>query len=150
MMPETPYPLPPAIEPDLERVRRYWAGLSRGGAEMPFWDDLKLANLADGGASAMLIDAFQNPRRFRMGFLGRVVTERYGAPIAGKFFDEIDLRGPLDQLDGQCAVTLDRRAPTYFRYRPEDDLKAAPYARIILPMWGNGHIEMLLGAIAAI
>ncbi len=144
-----PYSLPPAIEADLERVRVYWAGLNRGGAQMPFWDDLKLADLADSGDSVMLIDAFEHPRRFRMGFLGRAVTQRYGASIVGKFFDEIEPRNPFDQLDGQCAATVDRRAPTYFRHLPTGDAKSVPYARIILPMWGNGHIEMLLGAVAA-
>jgi hypothetical protein len=142
-----PYSLPTRIEADLERVRVYWAGLNRASAQMPFWDDLKLADLADRGDSAMLIDAFQHPRRFRMGFLGRAVTQRYGASIAGKFFDEIALRDPLDQLDDQCAATLERRAPTYFRHLPTGDAKS--YARVILPMWGNGHIEMLLGAVAA-
>jgi hypothetical protein len=83
--------------------------------------------------------------------VGDDIAERYGRAINGMFSDEIDLHSALDELTRQCRATVERRAPTYFRYAPAGKLQPdgeAGYSRLILPLWGNGHIGMLLGAVA--
>jgi hypothetical protein len=145
------YLLSDRLEPDLERARAYWNGLKRGENEIPFWDDVKFSMQARLARDVLVIEAFENPLRFRFDVVGSDITQRFGAPIAGKFTDEIDLHAPLDELTSQCRATIERRAPTYFRSVPAANAQpgsGAGYARLILPLWGNGRIEMLLGAIA--
>jgi len=137
------YPVPQTLEIDLERIRAYWDTLKRGDNAVPFWDDVRLSALADRGASALLIDAFEDPPRFRFNTLGAQVITRYGKTVAGKFCDEVEPRSPFDLLTAQCSATVRRRAPTYYRHSGDHS-----YGRIILPLWGNGHIGMLLGGIA--
>jgi hypothetical protein len=137
------FALPDRLEPDLERVRAYWNGLKRGENNMPFWDDVKLSTQAPLADNIMMIEAFENPLRFRFDLVGENVTRRYGATIAGKFIDEVDMHPPIDQVTGQCRATLEQRAPTYFRHT----VGGTSYSRLILPLWGNGHIEMLIAAV---
>jgi hypothetical protein len=134
--------LPDLLEPDLERIRAYWNGLKRGENNIPFWDDVKLSTEAPIPDQIMMIEAFENPLRFRFDLVGGEVTRRYGATIAGKFTDEVDLHPPIDHVTDQCRATVEQGVPTYFRHAAGD----AGYSRLILPLWGNGHIEMLIGA----
>jgi hypothetical protein len=60
-----PFAVPASIEPKLARVRSYWEGLLRGDNKVPFWDDIKLSSLADLAEDAMMLDAFDDPLRFR-------------------------------------------------------------------------------------
>jgi hypothetical protein len=133
---------PDQLEPDLERVRAYWNGLKRGENDIPFWDDVKLSTQAPLANHIMMIEAFENPLRFRFDLVGEDVTRCYGATIAGKFTDEVHLHPPIDRVTEQCQATVKRRAPTYFRH----NAGGTSYSRLILPLWGNGHIEMLIGA----
>jgi hypothetical protein len=137
------FELPGRLEPDLERVRAWWNGLKRGQNDIPFWDDVKLSMQAPLFRDIMMIEAFENPLRFRFDLVGEDVTRRYGAAIAGKFTDEIDLHPPIDRLTDQCQATIERRAPTWFRQTADG---GAGYSRLVLPLWGNGHIEMLIAA----
>jgi hypothetical protein len=141
--PHLAYSVPATVEADLERVRAHWTKLKRGGNEIPFWDDVKLAALPDGGSNAFLIDVFENPRRFRFGLLGSNIATRYSDPISGRFCDEVSPRGPFDQLDAQCAATVAQRAQTYYRHSG-----SPPYGRLVLPLWGNGRMDMLLAAVS--
>jgi hypothetical protein len=68
----------------------------------------------------------------------------YGAAIDSRFLDEIDLHAPFDGLIGQCTATVENSAPTYHR---QTAAGKGGYARLLLPLWGNGRIEMLLGAV---
>jgi hypothetical protein len=136
------FPLPDRLEPDLESVRAYWDGLKRGENNIPFWDDVKLSTQAPLEDHVVMIEAFENPLRFRFDLVGEEVTRRYGTTIAGKFTDEVHLHPPFDELTDQCRATVERRAPTYFRHTTD----GASYSRLILPLWGNGHIEMLIAA----
>jgi hypothetical protein len=140
-----PFPLPDKLERDLARVLAYWQGLRRGGNSMPFWDDLKLSALADQSAQLMLIDVFDKPERFRFNHLADELTQRGGEALTGKFADEVDLPDPFAYLRAQCSATVEARAPTYYRSAAVGT--PAAYARILLPMWGDGRIGMLLGAI---
>ncbi len=49
------------------------------------------------------------------------------------------LDGRLKFLRAQASATVEARAPTFYR--------GAGYARMLLPMWGDGRIGMLLGAL---
>jgi hypothetical protein len=136
--PSAPFAVPKQQEPDLARVRAYWEGLKRAGNEMPFWDDASLSSLPDLADRSMLIDVLTGPSRFRFGTVGSELVDRYGAGVADKFIDEIEPRSPFDYLLSQCFATLEARAPTYHR---------GAHGRLLLPMWGDGHIGMLLGAV---
>ena len=144
------YSLPDELEPDLSRVHAYWNGLKRGANDIPFWDDVKFSLRSRLGRESMLIDVFENPLRFRFDLIGADLTERYGGTIDNKFFGEIDLHAPFDELTLQCQATVEGCAPTYYyqtAVRKGDTEHPAGYARLLLPLWGNGRIEMLLGAV---
>jgi hypothetical protein len=67
------------------------------------------------------------------------LAQRYGQALNSRFLDELDLAAPFAYLRAQCSATIDSRAATYFA--------EGSYARILLPMWGDGRIGMLLGAV---
>jgi hypothetical protein len=141
-----PYALPPSLERDLARVHAFWDGLKRHDAEMPFWDDVKISALGELAGRLMMIEASDKPVRFRIAFglVGADIQQRYGHDLSGKFLDEIDIAAPLQFLQSQCSATAESRAPTY--YRNADS--AGSYARLLLPLWGEGRIGMLLVAYA--
>lgn len=139
------FALPAKLPPGLGRVRDYWESLKRGEASMPFWDDVKLSSLPDLSDRLLLVDAFENPPRFRLNSVGAQIRRGYGADLADKFVDEIAQKGPFELLAVQATATIEAKAPTFY---------AAPagsghqgYARLLLPMWGEGRIGMLLGAV---
>ena len=110
---------------------------------MPFWDDVNISALPD--FSDRLIEASDKSVRFRCGFgvVGKEVTRQYGGDLAGKFLDEIDARHPLQFLISQCSA--------YYRHawaKGGSSRVHQEYSRLVLPMWGDGHIGMLLGAFA--
>jgi hypothetical protein len=145
MNPSSPFALPAKLPPGLGRVRGYWESLKRGEASMPFWDDVKLSSLPDLSDRLLLVDAFENPQRFRLNSVGAQIRRSYGTDLADKFIDEIAQKGPFALLAAQASATIEAKAPTFY---------AAPagsghqgYARLLLPMWGEGRIGMLLGAV---
>ncbi|WP_293677426.1 hypothetical protein [uncultured Phenylobacterium sp.] len=137
-----PFTVPARLAPDLARVHAYWRGLLRGAATMPFWDDAKLSDLPDLTARLFLIDAFQDPERFRFAQVGAAIG---GQELEGRFLDETDLANPFAFLRAQCSVTIECAGPTCFR--AEEAGAREPYSRLLLPMWGDGRISMLLGAV---
>lgn len=148
--PQPPFSLPEKLEPDLARVHAYWESLKRGDNNMPFWDDVNLSSLPDLSHRLTLIDVFSNPERFRLRLLGDELQQRAVEALTGKFLDEIVQPHPFEYLRAQCSVTVELRAPTYYRHATAEPRTAGPsitYARLLLPMWGDGHIGMLLGAV---
>jgi hypothetical protein len=144
------YSLPDELEPDLGRIQAYWNGLKRGENDVPFWDDVKFSLRSRLGRESLLIGVFESPLRFRVDLLGADLTDWYGEAIGNRFLDEIDLRAPFDGLALQCKATVKRAAPTYYRQTAVgkgDAEHPGGYARLLLPLWGNGRIEMLLGAV---
>lgn len=135
-----PYGLPVRLSPDQTRVLAYWRGLLRGGATMPFWDDAKLSDLPDLADRLFLVDVFQGPERFRFGVVGEALTSD---GMAGLFLDETDLRSPFEFLRSQCSATVESAEPSHFAAEAAERL----YVRLLLPMWGDGRISMLLGAV---
>ena len=98
----------------------------------------------------MLIDVFENPLRFRFDLIGADVTNWYGGTIGNRFLDEIAFHAPFDALTLQCKATVEGCAPTYYcqpAVRKGDAEHPGGYARLLLPLWGNGRVEMLLGAV---
>jgi hypothetical protein len=91
-------------------------GLKRGENNIPFWDDVKLSTQAPLADQLMMIEAFENPLRFRFDLVGEEVTRRYGATIASNFTDEVHLHPPIDRVTDQCQATIEQRVATYFRH----------------------------------
>jgi hypothetical protein len=139
------YELPHRLPPALARVLAYWEGLKRGQAEMPFWDDLNLADLPDLRDRLAVVEVFDNPRRFRLGVVGSYLSSSQGNGGAGGFLDEIALRPPLNFLHAQCSAAAEAAAPAYAALAPDqaDD----PTGRLVLPLWGEGQVRMLLVAV---
>jgi len=134
-----PYALPDKLDPGLAETLAYWRGLIRGKASsMPYWDDVKLSDMASHAERVMLVGAFEKPERFRFEIVGSGITSRYGEELQGRFADEVDIRSPLEFFRAQASVTVEGRAPTYYA--------GDGYARLLLPLWGDGHIGMLLCA----
>jgi hypothetical protein len=141
----SPFALPATLPPGLGRVRDYWEGLKRGEASMPFWDDVKLSSLPDLSDRLLLVDAFENPQRFRLNSAGARIRRSYGTDLADKFIDEIAQKGPFELLAAQASATIEAKAPTLYAAPAGSDHQG--YARLLLPMWGDGRIGMLLGAV---
>jgi hypothetical protein len=143
-----PFALPATFEKSLARVLSYWESLKRADNDMPFWDDLKPSALSDQSDKLILIDVFAKPERFRFNVLADQLTRRYGEPLVGKFADETELRDPYAFLRAQCSATVEARVPTYYQHDTSNPPGGpAGYSRILLPMWGEGQVRMLLGAV---
>jgi hypothetical protein len=144
-----PFALPAKLPSDLERVRKYWESLKRGENNIPFWDDVNLASLQDVADRLLLVDAFENPQRFRFNSAGERIQKRYGDGLAGKFADEIAAKAPFEFFTAQADATIEAKAPTFFAAGAAKGSGAnGDYARVFFPLWGRGRIEMLLGAIS--
>jgi hypothetical protein len=144
-----PYSVPRKLSLALARVRGYWEGLKRGDASMPFWDDVDPAALPDLAGQLILMKVFERPWRFQFVMPGKDIEQRYGVDLKGAFSDEIDIRHPFEYFNSQCF--FETRAPTYYRHVSADDSasrQAEGYSRLMLPMWGEGHVGMLLGIVA--
>jgi hypothetical protein len=139
-----PYELPEQLCPSLRHAFSYWENLKRGENEMPFWDDMKLPALPDLVGRLMLIDVFANPERFRFSIVGAELSHWSKESVAGKFVDEIQPRTPFDYLLSQCSATVEGRRPTFLHHRASE---VGAFSRLLLPMWGDGRIGMLLGAV---
>lgn len=130
-------------------MRDYWESLKRGDASMPFWDDVTLSSLPDLADRLMLVDVFEGPLRFRFNTIGQNIRTQYGTNVTDKFLDEIEIRAPFEYLTAQSSATIESRSPAF--YESVSSRSSAQhegrYARLLLPMWGNGRIEMMLGAI---
>jgi hypothetical protein len=143
-----PFPLPLKLSPNLARVRAYWEGLRRGENSMPFWDDVNLSSLPELSAKMMLVDVFAKPQRFRFSFIGPQLLKRYGDTIVGRFADEMEVKYPFDYFLSQASATVERGAPSHYAHGAGGKSRGSTsYTRLLLPMWGDGRIGMLLGAI---
>jgi len=139
-----PYELPQQLHPGLQRVLSYWESLRRGENEMPFWDDVKLSALPDLIGRLLLIDVFADPERFRFSFIGDELSGWCKEPVTGKFADETEPRTPFNYLRSQCSATVEGRRPTFLHH---PSAEGSAFSRLLMPMWGDGRIGMLLGAV---
>jgi hypothetical protein len=141
------YALPQDLEPDLRQALDYWEKLKRGYGSMPYWDDIHLSELGHLQDCLFLLDRFEQHDRFRFRMAGAALTARYGDELIGYYLDEIPMTGPFDRLAEQVSATVNERAPTYCRHETSDRSKPGE-ARLLLPFWGAGRIDMILGAVA--
>jgi hypothetical protein len=148
MPPASPFPLPERLPRELALVRDYWEGLKRGEADMPFADDLDPSALSSLEGRLLLIEVFESPLRFRVTSLGHDIRVHYGSDLSGKFLDELEMKPPLEYLPAQSSATVESRAPTFYSSTPAGARSRAGYARLLLPMWGNGQVQRIFGAIA--
>lgn len=133
--PANPFPLPGTLERDLAAVEAAWRALRRAQNDIPFADDLKPGALSAQAGRVLLIDVFEKPERFRFSLLGGDLLLPQDKALSGKFIDEVDLPAPLGFLRAQASATVEARAPTYHG------------GRLLLPMWGDGRVSLLLGAV---
>jgi hypothetical protein len=113
---------------------------------MPFSDDVQLSSLPDLSDRLMLVDAFDKPQRFRLNTVGAQIRKRYGDDLAGRLLDEIGPKAPFEFLTAQASATIEAKTPTFFA-GPAGTGQHHGYARLLLPMWGDGRVGMMLGAI---
>ncbi len=147
--PKQPFALPRTLSPSLARIHRFWKGLIRSENNMPFSDDVDLSSVSKVAARVILIDVFSGPERFRFNDLGGKGGRKLDADIVGKFVDELEPRSPFDYFIAQASVTVEARAPTLYvsGAASRRDTRSRGYRRILLPTWGDGRVELLLGAI---
>ena len=144
-----PFMLPSTVDRHLDDVVTFWNELRRGENEIPFWDDLHPAALPRKSAMIMILDAFERPQRFRFVMVAPELAQHYGEALADRFANEIDARFPLDYIASQCSATAESRAPAYYEQAASGGQDGPRgYARILLPLWGEGSVRMLLGATA--
>jgi hypothetical protein len=142
MTKKRPFAAPSDLEPGLARAHEYWRGLRRGQADIPFADDVKLSALQEADIDLMVIDVFERPTRFRITIAGRRIAGQYGQLVEGLFADEMVPQPPLDYLLSQCSATFEGREPTFYRNT------SSCHSRLMLPLWGDGHINALLVAVS--
>ena len=144
-VPSRPYSLPDRLDEELSQILVYWAGLKRGNADIPFADDLKLSGLWKFSNQIILLHILQMPVRFRFEIVGRQLIRTYGEDLLGRFVDELPVRPPLNYFHSQCSATVDAHAPTFYHHTDTDSHRG--YGRIFLPLWADGRIASLLGAV---
>jgi len=130
------------MDAGLARVRDHWLDLRRGQADIPFADDVKLSAMEDADVDLMIVDVFEHPTRFRIAIAGRRIASQYGRLVEGLFADEVMPQAPLDYFLSQCSATVEGRMPTFYRS------VHSSHARLLLPLWGDGHINSLLCAVS--
>jgi hypothetical protein len=113
---------------------------------MPFSDDVSLGPIEKLSAHVMLVEVFSRPQRFRSSKLGKNIIGKLSNDLTGQVVDEIKPAEPLNYFIAQASATIEAGIPTLYsatRRRP----RGMGYSRILLPAWGNGRIDLLLGAV---
>jgi hypothetical protein len=136
---QNPFPLSDRLDLKLQAVVSLWQSLKRAENGMPFSDDLGLSALSNLCGKPFLLRVFALPERFRFEFL------KEGLPgVAGGFIDEISPDTIFSYLRAQGSATVEAAEPTYLRLT---EVSGRDFSRVLLPMWGNGQVNMLLGAV---
>jgi hypothetical protein len=138
-----PLPGPESLTPKLQSVVSYWRGLERAENATPFSDDIDLSVLSNLSDKILILSVFVWPERFRFEFLGDGLQANAKART-GSFLDEVCLGVDFSYLRAQSSAAVEAAAPTFWRLVSDSD---RGFSRLLLPMWGNGQINMLLGAV---
>ena len=146
--PTQPFLLPRKLPVRLARLQHYWNDLRRGENAVPFSDDVNVSAVPELSAILMLVEVFERPQRFRFSRVGQELLGDGNSGITGKFADEIEMCRPFEFFLAQASVTVEASSPTFYRRAGSsgkgDD---ASYSRLLLPTWGNGRVDMLIGAV---
>ncbi len=142
-----PFPLSRVMPPRLVRLHRTWQRWIRAENTIPFSDDVDPAALKALAPDLFLIDVISAPPRFRFGKLGAKIVAKLGSDVTGQFADELEVSAPLDYFVAQASATVEARAPTLYSSSAARKGRRSGYARLMLPAWGNGRVDLLLGAI---
>ncbi len=111
---------------------------------MPFSDDINLSALEKFSRNLMLVDVFPG-LRFRFNRVGKNIVGKTDH-LTGQFADEIKPAEPLNYFIAQASATIEAGTPTLYS-AARGKSPGRGYSRILLPAWGNGRIDMLLGAV---
>jgi hypothetical protein len=133
------------LGPRLEQLMDYWRNLLRGEASMPFADDIDMAKAQPLCSDTFVLGVFERPERFRLDLAHTPFAPDIAAKLVGRFLDEIDLPTPLEFLRAQADATVEGLSPTLYRHQPSGSER--PYARLLLPAWGEGQVRLLLGGV---
>lgn len=133
---QNPFPLPDHPGAKLQPVVSLWKSLRRAENGMPFSDDLGLPALSNMPGRPFLLSVFAAPERFRIEFAKDGTT--------GKFIDEISPPGDLGYLRAQSSATVEAAQPTFLHLT---EASGRSFSRVLLPLWGNGQVNLLLGAV---
>jgi len=136
-----PFPLPDRLDARLQPVVSVWEGLKRGENGVPFADDLGVDRLSKLPGNPFLLSVSDSPERYRFEFLGDSLR---GTAVIGSFLDEISPNVNFSYLRAQSSATVEAIAPTFLRLT---QLSGYSFSRVLLPLWGNGQVNLLLGAI---
>jgi hypothetical protein len=134
-----PFTVPDRLDPKLQPIVSLWERLKRAENGMPFTDDLDLSVLSSLSGKPFLLSVFAGPERFRFEFAGDGLQAG-----AGQFIDEAAPDIYFNYLRAQSSATVEAAEPTFLRLTQDSGHK---FSRVLLPMWGNGQVNMLLGAI---
>lgn len=141
MLCRNPLPLPVRLDEKLEPLHALWQGLRRAENGMPFADDLAFPALEKLLGKAFLLQVFTGPERFRFEFASAGLP----AVSQGSFLDEIAPNSELSYLRAQASATVEAGEPTLLRLT---EASGRELSRVLLPLWGNGQVSLLLGAVA--
>lgn len=137
---QNPFPIPDHLGAKLQEAFLLWQGLKRAENGIPFSDDLGVPALSGLSGEPFLLRAFVSPERYCFEFLGGGSRGRI-AP--GTFIDEISPDVEFSYLRAQSSATIEAAEPALLRLA---EMSGRNFSRLLLPLWGNGQIDLLLGA----
>lgn len=140
-----PFAVDGPLGPRLDKLMAYWRSLLRGEAAMPFADDVDMAEVKTLCSDTLVLGVFERPERFRLDLAHTPFAPDVEATLVGRFIDEIDLPTPLEFLRAQADATVESLGPTLYRHSPA--ASEPPYARLLLPVWGEGQVKLLLAGV---
>jgi len=135
-----PFPLPDRLDAKLQSVVSLWERLKRGENGMPFSDDLGVPDLSNRPGNPFLLSVFVSPERYRFEFLSESLRRE---AVLERFVDETPPNINFSYLRAQSSATIEAAEPTLFHLT---DSSGYRFSRVLLPLWGNGQVNMLLGA----
>ena len=135
-----PFPLPDRLDAKLQPVVSLWESLRRGENGMPFSDDLGVPALSNLPGNPFLLSVFASPERYRFEFLSESLRREAALE---RFVDETPPKINFSYLRAQSSATVEAAEPTLFQLT---DSSGYRFSRALLPLWGSGQVNMLLGA----
>ncbi len=135
-----PFPLADRLDAKLQPVVSLWESLRRGENGMPFSDDLGVPVLSNLPGNPFLLSVFASPERYRFEFLSESLRRE---AVLESFIDEMQPNINFSYLRAQSSATIEAAEPTLFHLT---DLSGYRFSRALLPLWGNGQVNLLLGA----